>query len=119
MPDDGLKDPVGDQEVPQIVGAAVVGADQPVRIPLGGVDIGIPNAVLFGQLPKDTRSEGRGAPASSFTNQSGWLWNTSELSSAMKGATQMAGSKPASLIRRQSSFPPPAKPSVQLSQSPM
>ena len=53
MADDGLEDPVGDQQVSQIVGVAVVGADQPVHVPLGGIDIGVPNAVLPGQLAEN------------------------------------------------------------------
>ena len=39
-----------------------------------------------------------GFPASSFTNQSGCCWNTWDVSDAMNGATQMAGSNPFSLI---------------------
>ena len=82
----------------------------------------VPSSTYHGprrQPPNVTLSDRKGLPSSSFTNQSGCCWKRFDFSSAINGATQIAGSNPRARIcfNTPCTFPPKAAPVS--SQSPM
>src|SRR6185295_19579642 len=75
----------------------------------------VPSSTYHGprrQPPNVTRSERSGFPSESFTNQSGCCSKRCDFSSATKGATQIAGSKPRARISLSTpcTLPPNAAP---------
>ena len=82
----------------------------------------VPSSAYHGprrQPPKVTRSDRSGAPPASLMNQSRCCWKSFEPSSATKGATQMAGSKPRRRIRSSTFRMSPPKAAPVSSQSPI